>query len=261
MNNVTKTAALIAATLLAAPMASAATLNLNSVTTGFHDNVDGDNVRFGSVGERSRVSWGLDPDGGDLSRADSSGYVMNTNVAPDQVMDSVTFELGRFTHNNNVIHGGLLSGVQLDVNMDLSVDVDDSGNFVDLGEQTFTFDIAHNETPNQPTSGLCEPDGSDLGVGVNASGCADVVNIMGSVAGTSTIINGFEFTLSILGFLDPDTDTFSSDFFSMELASNTRILIAEFTVARVNEVPVPAAGLLLLGGLAGMGALRRRRRT
>ena len=241
--------------------ASAATLNIGSIDSEFSGVVGGTSVSTTTAASgNSAVSWGTPHSSGNGLQ---SGYEMDVTGAPASVMDEEEFEIAEFTHNNEVINAGTsITQVSLDITLDLSVDFDDGSGFQDLGEETFSFVIDHNETPNNPSSGICEPNGSSRdGDPLNANGCADVVDISGVVGSNTVIVGEYEFTLNIIGFLDPDSGEFSQSFFSMEQNSNTRIILASFTVNRITtEVPLPASGLLLIGGLAGIGVLRRRRR-
>ena len=259
--------ALTAATMLALSSAlgsaQAATLSINDISPSFYGADGGTNVQYDSDGGHAAVTWGLGRDREDLSPSDSSGYEADVGQAPEEVSDGVWFEFASFTHNNNLIYyNSAIDSVNFDVTLDLSVDFEDGNGVQDIGLQTFSFDVLHNETPNNPDDGVCDSARPDRDSDpINSAGCADVVDIIGDVSGATLIVSGYELTLSIIGFLDEATGEFNSSFFSAERASNTRILIAEFTVSSLTTVPVPAGGLLLLGGLAGLGALRRRRRA
>ena len=68
-------------------------------------------------------------------------------------------------------------------------------------------------------------------------------------------LNGKDYTLAFAGFqVNGDT---VSQFITQEGASNTAQLIGRFSVA---EVPLPAAGWLLVSALGGLGVMSRRRR-
>ena len=68
--------------------------------------------------------------------------------------DEDVFEIAEFTHNNEVINAGtsISSGQPETSHWICPIDFDDgSGTSIDLGEETFSFVIDHNETPNNPT--------------------------------------------------------------------------------------------------------------
>jgi hypothetical protein len=113
------------------------------------------------------------------------------------------------------------------------------------------FDFDHWETDNDASP--CANGGSNR-QGINSSGCADRVTIGSPTPVTdSAMIAGVKYLLSIDGFFEGDQKL--AVWWTREEADNVAVLRGEITA-----VPVPAAGLLLLGGLGGLGFLPPRRR-
>lgn len=194
----------------------------------------------------STILWGRPAGSG------KSGY--RFTPAADDVMaePDEDFVLGRFTHLNFPVYDASLETVNLEVSFEVE------GLATAL---TSIFSFAHLETVN--ASALC-PDGAANGVGVNASGCADRVTAVLNGARSETFsIGGVTYVLDVTGFLF-EGETLSN-FWTEEAKENRAELIARFSTdvpqddpaPPVSPVPLPASGLLLLGGLAGLSRVRR----
>ena len=241
---------------LSASSGMAAVVTINNVsgewTNATPTNVYG--LNFMTTADSSVVKWG-DP----VNDVDQSGYTFEGLIPPPTEVNTETgaeFDLGIFTHDNFRIWANPPSGSATITSARLSVDFDFSidGNAYSLN-QVYTF--GHDETPNQP-SGTCKY-GDAAGSGINGDfGCADrVTAVLNEGLSETIIIDGLEYIFDISGFRYND-DTFSF-FLTQEQQENEAILVGQLRVVAVPEVPLPASGILLLGGLAGLAMARRRR--
>lgn len=179
-----------------------------------------------------------------------SGYNFTSSDVPFSVQDQNEFVIGTFSHENFPVFGSFLRSANLTVQFSV----------VGVSQPiTSTFSFTHLETLNTPSGPLCQ-NGEANGVGVNASGCADRVTATLNPDKSETfVIDGVTYELDIFGFRRDGVKF--TEFWTEENKSNEAKLIAIFNVLDVEEpnvVPLPAAGWLLLFGLASLGLLRRK---
>ncbi|WP_298836305.1 VPLPA-CTERM sorting domain-containing protein [uncultured Roseobacter sp.] len=97
--------------------------------------------------------------------------------------------------------------------------------------------------------------GSNDGINFDILGTADNQGgIDDGTRGTTSTVS-FAGTYSFLGFVDISKSTFAGT------ASSDGFDIDAIVVTSVSAVPLPASALLLLGGVAGLGAMRSRRKS
>ncbi|AXI48380.1 hypothetical protein C1J03_21730 [Sulfitobacter sp. SK012] len=171
-----------------------------------------------------------------------SNYTLNAASGGSNL--SSPFDLGEFVHNNFVINlnnGSLLSA-------DLAISIAGSVNGTAFSIDP-TFSFTHIETPNNANP--CAQGGS--------APCADLVTLVNAQDLSQVFdVDGQDFTLTVLGF-DTGSGPFSS-FLTSENQSNSATLSASFSLAEeVPPVPLPAAGWMLMAGIGGIAATRRRK--
>ncbi|NNE87821.1 MAG: VPLPA-CTERM sorting domain-containing protein [Silicimonas sp.] len=240
----------VVATLALSTPAISASLSLNSID-GVWQNASPSVSGEGT----SQIRWGTPAYTTDGSFYSQLAYLLNGgqqsgydfDASGDMVVeDNTTFVLGTFTHLNYPIRDTLLTSVDLS----LSFMID---GVTEAITSVFSFD--HWETHNEAE--VCA-NGEGREDGLNISGCADRVTATLNEAMSETfVIDGVTYVLDISGFLYEGE--LMTDFWTLENQSNEALLVGSFRVVP-SEVPLPATGLLLLGGLAGMAMVRRRRR-
>jgi hypothetical protein len=222
-------AATLSASLLAisAPV-MAASLNVNSVT-GTWDNVVGGSSLTG-VGT-NEFRWGEPLDG-----VNKSGLQFVGSAPPTfSVNTGSNFVLGALTHFNFEVFAPFPTGVDLNVNLNVSGVA-----------QSFKYAFTINETPNgvSPVSACSAFQQSTVA-------CDDRITFGTGVSSSSFMIDGEEYTLQLVGFSSTnDGSTPVSEFITRENQSNRAFLVGRITTPPPRQaVPEPAMllGLSMLG--------------
>lgn len=160
------------------------------------------------------------------------------------------FLIGAYSHTNGTIYStsARIAGTDLDLTVSGAIN-----------GQAFSFDnmfrFTHNETLN--SANPCAAGG-----GTN---CGDFVTIASLNTAPFTVTQGASvFTLLIDGFVSALNGPVITSFLNPEGATKTLYLQARWQEVITNvdpdPVPLPAAGLLLIGAVGAIGAVRRRRR-
>lgn len=203
-----------------------------------------------SGGGTNEIRWG------DSAGWGQSGYNFDSSAVPFDAEEDTAFVLGTFEHLNFPVYGTFLQSVDLAVEFMIDGVADPI---------TSVFSFAHWETLNNQGGTCTSGNGGSNWSGVNVNGCADRVTATLNL-GQSEIfqIDGISYVLDILGF--QYDGALMSAFWTTERETNVAELVAIFRTVDGEvppdtppEVPLPASGLLLLGGLAGLIAARRRR--
>src|SRR6056297_219386 len=202
--------------------------------------------------DRTQVWWGKAPSGGQ-----KSGYEFDSVATPFPAVDGPEFLLGTFTHFNNPIYTypgqgstTAITEAQLQIDFDVMIGTES----LSL-RQIYTFN--HDETPNQGSGGQCAYEGAP-GSGVNVNGCADRVTAVLNEGGSDEfVVDGkkYTFELSGLGYNGGVFDFFDT----VEGETNIATLVGSYRVEDLTPVPLPAAGWMLLAGVGGLVAMKRRK--
>ena len=235
-----KTIAAAAAVSVIATTSSAVTVDLTSVS-GIWQNVVTAGGPAAGVGTNV-ISWGPQ-----ATPAGPSSYEFDAVSVPQNDVSS-PFSLGKFFHNNFPV---FLGNELLSADLKVSIGGTADGQAFNLNP---VFSFTHFETPNG---------GNPCGAG-GGQPCPDLVTLVNSqdLSEVLTLGNGDEFTLTILGF-DTGDDNPLTSFLTKENKSNMAKLIATFEVepgGTGGQVPLPAAGWMLLAGIGALGAAKRRKK-
>lgn len=211
--------------------ASAASISVTGITGTWGNVIGGTSVAGTGT---SKLRWGRES-------GDRSGYdFMALDVPFDPVGNP--FDIGTFTHQNFPIPAGTsIQGADLTVTVSGTID---SVSFSMGG--VYRFD--HFETPNEATP--CAAGGGP------ATACPDLVTFLGAVSlfGDTIEVNGEQVVLGLVGF------TAGTTFLTAEGLRNDAVLRASFTTDPIlAPVPLPAAGWMLIAGVGGLAAMRRRK--
>jgi hypothetical protein len=244
-----------ASAFLAISSPASAALILLSAFNGEWLNPTGNPTNYsttGSPGNNPQAHWGVDLGSG------QSGYTLDLAPPPAVPLSftvppsTLPFYIGQFMHVNNPIGPNSITGIDLRISMDISVDGQDQG------IKTFGFHFTHDETTNDLNP--C-PYGGANGQGLNINGCADAVTVSFLTSSDTFVVNGVAYTLNLLGFA-PGVDrscagNTSNQFLTVEDANNPASLCAAI-VTRSSLAPEPGTLALLALGLISLTFVRRR---
>ena len=215
---------------------------------------------YGLNGEgTNEMRWGLPSTlSGVTNRDAQSGYGFEGALAGTIVEPGVEFAVGTFTHYNNRIMAGTdpyaptISGAELRV---------DTSIMIGATSYLFTkvFDFLHDETKNSGESGGGCLYGGTPGDAANGGyGCNDrVTAVVNEDASSALVVDGVKYTFEFSGFRY--NGGLFSFFDTVEEQTNIATLVGRFKAETLAPVPLPAAGWLLLAGVGGLAAVKRRR--
>jgi len=221
-------------------------IQIDKITATWSDPVGGSGIEIGTIdaavfgGDNPNaaiVSWGSTSGGG------RSAYLFDADPVPISSGPGI-FEFADFIHANQAIP---LSAAIDAVSLSLEIEGHLTGGGPGFALSTdLTFD--HTETEN---SGRCAPAGATV--------CPDVVSITAN-PGDAALFSfmGVDYTVAFLGF-DGAVNGVSS-FVTEERQNNVAPLSLSFSAVTA-PVPLPAAGWMLIGGLALLGRTAGRRRS
>jgi hypothetical protein len=206
-----------AAILALSTAAKADTVDFSNITAYWYSANPASSIDFtvnnGPNQTNPQAYWGGAGVNGDSGYTFQSASGTVSAIVPPS--PSPDFTLGTFQHINKPITGASITGINLAVNADISINGTDEGNKV------FLFHFTHDETPNGDSP--CA-DGGHVGSGVDVNGCADHVTV-NALASTSTFdIGGDHYTISIQGF--EQGGNFATSFWTEEGVTNTAFLEA-----------------------------------
>jgi len=224
---------LTAGLLALSVQAMATPVTVQTIIADFNNHTGGDHVTYtdadGNGGHES-ISWGA-------STGNASGYTFEASAPPIFNVETDTeFSLGTFTHLNYPIFDDAITGVDFNITMDLMI------GGTSVGEGPFTFNFAHDETPNDCIAANCSN---------------DHVTFSNLVTSDTFMIGNAEYTLELLGFRY--NGMFAESFSTIEGERNDAELVGIFR-APTTTVPEPGTLLLLTIGLIGAGVTRKRAR-
>ena len=233
------TATCLAAGLMSASFASAATVTVTDVVGIWSSATKDDGTSAAGVGT-SAITWGTPAGSG------YSGYVFEGATVPFSPAPETQFAFGKFTHRNFPVYPPALASAVLDLSITVLVD----GESHTLGA---SYQFTHDETPN--TAGTC-PVGS-------VSVCDDIVSFAPIANSFDTVeVDGIKYTFLLDNFVN-SMGVPVDRFLTQENAANVAELVGRFTseIPAVPAVPVPAALPLLMAGLGAFGVVRSRRKA
>ncbi|WP_120500694.1 choice-of-anchor K domain-containing protein [Roseovarius sp. EL26] len=232
----TKFKTLIVAAAFAALGGAAHAVTFTGTAEGSWGNIQGGGAigvsNLDGSGGSSDVTWG-NPVGTTFSnrwRFDGVGADGGAGWSTD---NDDLFALGSFSYRNGSVNGHTFTGA------DLSVELTFTNPFNDVETFAFGFDVIN--TPNTG-GGNC---------------CADTASITSGLSSTTFMYLGEEYTLELFGFSQDGGTTVTSTFDSPE-GSNARATLYG-RIIQPATIPLPAAGWMLLAGLGGLAAMRRKK--
>lgn len=195
------------------------------------------------------ISWGT-PAGGSAQ----SNYNFTAQGTPINLLEGVSALMGQFTHTNFPITGSSLTAAVLDITFDLLIGGTTAASI------TNSYNFTHWETENAQDP--CA-NGDAQGVGVNSNGCADRVQATLNNATAQTFtVDGVEYTINLDSFGGFGTEGGLPTFWTVEGQSNTADLMMSYsTYIPPAPIPLPATAWMLLAGIGGLAAYRRRQRA
>jgi len=246
-----------AAVALAASAGHAASIQpvtLGGASGSWNNTTSGNVVGFEGEGTDS-LKWGKPSTSLTRNNPPKSGYRFAGAAGGGSVAPGTSFDIGTFTHDNNRIlmitsQPYTISSTELTVKTNIGIG---AANYV----FTKVFSFLHDETRNNAST--CAHGGAP-GTGANGGyGCNDRVTAVVNAASTDElVVDGVKYTFEFEGFRYNGGVV---DFFdTVEDASNSATLVGRFNAEALTPVPLPAAGWLLLAGVGGLAALKRRRK-
>lgn len=150
------------------------------------------------------------------------------------------FDVGHFTYLNGTTNTGTaVDSVSLGIALSLTSPSD-----ADPAASFYSYNFGIDLTPNTTGNPLLD---------------ADIVTILNGITATTFTSGGSLYTLALQGFSTDGGVTFTSQFLSPEGSTATADIYARI-IPSVTDVPEPFTVSLFGAGLAGVSAIRRRRK-